>query len=184
MPPIRNGELYRGDLTSCGVFPGVVLSLIIRLTYLGVQITHVLLHTAFVMTSFGKGIAIVCGVPPQVTTLSSIRRSIVIVIIKRVWLLNNSCYKSPLLVSVTILFFSFRSLVWVAIFGFIARSYFPSFLFDDSYSYYPTSLIVNTFDISTRASNLSVKTVFHSIFVYWTMTGNIRSYIIGIWSFL
>ena len=62
-------------------------------------------HAASVTTFNIRGILILCGDAPQVVTLSSIRGSIVVVMIGRVRLLHNFCCKSPCLVSVTFPFF-------------------------------------------------------------------------------
>ena len=59
IPPTRTGELSQGGLTACGVFPGVVLSLPVRLKCLGSQRTRALLHSVSVMTYFVKGVVIV-----------------------------------------------------------------------------------------------------------------------------
>ena len=61
------------------------------------------------------GVTIIWGVPIKVTTLSPIRGPIVAVMIKRVQLLNNFCFKSLLLGSAT--FLLFPSLARVPFFG-------------------------------------------------------------------
>ena len=70
------------------------------------------------------------GDATEVATISSIRGSIVVVMIRRVWLLNNFCYKYPLLLSVNFLFFP--SLVQVDTFGFLSGLPFASFEFAES----------------------------------------------------
>ena len=46
IPTIRIGELAPEDLTACGVYPGVLPSLTVRLTFLGVWRTRALLRAA------------------------------------------------------------------------------------------------------------------------------------------
>ena len=106
--------------------------------------------------------------------------------IKRFRLVNNFCCKFQLLVSVKFIFF--LSLVWVAIFGFLAGSPFVLFAFTDSDSLYLCSLIVNHFNVSASASNLScfslVNISFHYFFVYGRLTESIHSYVVGIQSYV
>ena len=65
-----------------------------------------LLCAMSVMTTFEVDIGRALGVPPQGTIPSAIRLAIAVVIIGRVWLLNNFCGGFPLVVSVTFLFFT------------------------------------------------------------------------------
>ena len=170
--PIKTGNLSQGDLAEMYQLPGVATSLTVRLTCLGFWRTRALLRTASVMTFVVWGLARLCGYDPQVTTLLSIQGSILVVIIGRVWLLNNFCYKSPLLVSVTFLFF--LSLVWVAIFGLLAGSTFVSFMFNESDSYNPALLIVNPFNVSTSTSDLSSFSLVNIVFKF-------SLYVLGVW---
>ena len=55
--PIRTGELARGGITAIQVLHGVLPSLTVWLTFLGVQLTHALLRAASVITSFVVGVA-------------------------------------------------------------------------------------------------------------------------------
>ena len=71
IPPIITWGLARGGLTACGVFPGVVLYPPVRIKLLVIHRTYALMRSASVMTSFVKGIAIVCVVPQQVTLIPS-----------------------------------------------------------------------------------------------------------------
>ena len=105
IPPTRTIPLYWGELTETSHSCGLVTHLPNLLTRPGVQITCALMHAASVMTYFVVGVESAWGVPPQVATLSSIRGSIVVVMIGRVELINNFCYKYLLLVSVTFLLF-------------------------------------------------------------------------------
>ena len=80
----------------------------------GVRLTHAPLHTAYGMTSFVAGVGRVWEALPISAILSSILGFIVGTTTGRLRLLNKSCPKFLLLVSVT---FSFPLLVWVAVFG-------------------------------------------------------------------
>ena len=105
IPPIKTGKLAWGYLTAMFHSPGVLLSLYIHITCLGVQITRALLRAASVMTSIVKGIKISCGDAQQVANLLSIQGSIIMVIIGKVGIFDHFCFKSLLLVSVHFLFF-------------------------------------------------------------------------------
>ena len=89
IPPLINGELFQRDLTSMLQWTGVLSSLHVQFTFLGVWSTHALLHAVSVMTFFVVGIMIVWGVSTQVAILSSNQESIIMVTIRRVQLLNN-----------------------------------------------------------------------------------------------
>ena len=102
---IKTGLLSRGGLTTTSLPHGVLMSLPVLLTSPGVQIIHALLSAASVMTPFAVGIMIAWEVPPQVATLSVIQGSIVVVMIGRVWLINNYFCESLFQVSVTFPFF-------------------------------------------------------------------------------
>ena len=122
---IGTGELCRKELAAMLQLTGVVPPPPVRITCLGVWLNRTLLHVASTMNSSVVGVTSVQGVPPQVAILSSIFGFIVMLKIGRVWLLNNFCFKSPLLASVTFLFF--LSLVWVTVFRSLAGSSFASF---------------------------------------------------------
>ena len=90
---------------------GMVQSLPVRLTSPGVWKTRVLLRVASVMITFKLGVWRTCVVPLQATTPSGIRWSIGVVMIRMVWLINNFCGEFPLVVSVSVTFLFFPSLV-------------------------------------------------------------------------
>ena len=56
IPPIRTGELSRGKLKEMSVSPGVLPSMTVRLTCLGVRLTCALLRVMSVMTYFVVGV--------------------------------------------------------------------------------------------------------------------------------
>ena len=127
IPPIRTGPLYRGGLAAMLQSRGVVLYLPVLITCPGVRTACVLLRSASGTNSVVWGVTSLIINAPEVATLSPIRGSIVVVMIRRVRFLNF--FKSPLLVSITFIFF--LSLVWVSTFGLLAGSPFASFAFAD-----------------------------------------------------
>ena len=122
IPPTRTVLLSLGYLTQTSQSHRLVPSRPVLITFPVVPGTHTLLRATSVMTSFVVGIMSALVVPPQVLTLSGIRGSIVVVIIRRVRLINIFCCKSMFLVSVTFLFFP--SLVWVSTFVSLVGSTF------------------------------------------------------------
>ena len=105
------------------------------------------------MNSFVVDVTNLWGVPSQVAILSEMLGFVVVVTIARVRLLHKFCCKYLLLVSVN--FLLFPSLVWETVFGLLAGLPFASFLFADSDSWYVALSIVNYFNVSASASNLS-----------------------------
>ena len=71
IPLIITWELVWGDLTQCGVLPGVVLYLTVQLTWLEIQRNNALLGAASMMTSFVKSVAMVWKVPPKFALILS-----------------------------------------------------------------------------------------------------------------
>ena len=92
VPPIRTGVFpTRGDLTATFPYRGVLTSLPVLLTCPGVRRMRALLHAASVMNSFVVVAVRASGVPPQVATLCIIQVSIVVVMIRRFWLIIFFC---------------------------------------------------------------------------------------------
>ena len=123
VPPIINGPFPGSE-----IFPShrVLIYLPVLLTCPhGFRRMCVLLHDASVMTGLVLGTVRTWRVPPQVANMSGIWGLIGMVMIGRLRLINNFCWKFPLLVSVTSLFF--LSLVWVSTFGLLSG--LPSVLF-------------------------------------------------------
>ena len=150
--PIRTGEWAGLDLTSIPLLPGVILSLPVRITCLGVWLTCALLRATYARTPSVTVINSVWEAPPTIAILSSILGSVVGTMIGRVQLLNNFYIKILFLVYVTL---ASLSLLWVTFFGLLAGSPFASFAVADFDTYYSAWLIVKSFNVYTRSPNLS-----------------------------
>ena len=113
--PIRTGEFNLGGVMEVYTSRGVVLSLPIWLTSLGVRKTRAPLHAASVTITFKVGGWHACVVPLPAATPSGICGSIGSMMIEMVWLINIYIYIFlVLVVSVSVTFLFFQWLVWVA----------------------------------------------------------------------
>ena len=110
-PPIRTGELNLGDLMEVLPYRGVFQSLSVWFKSPGVRKTRVPLRAMSVAVTLEAGVWCACVVHLPAATPSGIRGSISGMAIGRVRLINDFCGDFLLVVSLSVTFLFFLSLV-------------------------------------------------------------------------
>ena len=130
LPPIRTGESNLVDPMTVLPSRGVVPPMTFRITYVGVWETHEALRAASVTISFKTIVWLACKVSPLPAASSSIVWSVGGIATGMNRLINNLRREFLLVVSISVTFLFFLSLVWLSTFGSLFGSLSTSYSYE------------------------------------------------------